>query len=82
MVIFVQTLQLFMFTSQELGKKNYAVGSQQAIMHLPFANLGEKFQTDSFDAHRVETLCFQHTLARLLLNHYYPDYQLCHSTYH
>ena len=36
-------------------------------MHIPFVNLGATFQPDSFDAQRVETLCLQHTLARLSL---------------
>ena len=40
---------------------------QKAIMHLPFVNLGAKFQPNSFDAHRAEALCLQHTLARLSL---------------
>ena len=33
-------------------------------MHLPFANLGSKFQSDSFE---VETLYLQHTFARVSL---------------
>ena len=41
--------------------------SQHKIMHLPFAKLGGKFHPDSFNAHRVETLCLQHTLVRLSL---------------
>ena len=36
-------------------------------MHLPFVNLGVKSQPNSFDAHRFETLCLQHTLDRLSL---------------
>ena len=36
-------------------------------MRLPFANLGAKFHPDSFNVHRIETLCLQHTLVRLLL---------------
>ena len=36
-------------------------------MHLPFVNLGAKSQANSFDAHRFETLCLQHTLGRLSL---------------
>ena len=28
-------------------------------MHLPFANLSAKSQSDSFDAHRVKTLCLK-----------------------
>ena len=31
------------------------------IMDLPLVNLGAKFQPISFDAHRVEALCLQHT---------------------
>ena len=41
--------------------------SQHTTMHLPFVNLGAKFQPNSFDVHRVETLHLQHTLARLSL---------------
>ena len=37
------------------------------IMHLPFVNLGAKSQSNSFDAYHFETLCLQHTSARLLL---------------
>ena len=33
------------------------------IMHLLFVNLGAKSQPNSFDGHRFETLCLQHTLA-------------------
>ena len=36
-------------------------------MHLPFVNLGAKSQPNNFDDHRFETLCLQHTLARLSL---------------
>ena len=36
-------------------------------MHLPFVKLGAKLQPNSTDAHRIETLCLQHTLARLSL---------------
>ena len=40
---------------------------QHTIMHLHFVNFCAKSQPDSFDTHRVETLCLQHTLARLSL---------------
>ena len=36
-------------------------------MHLPFVNLGAKSQPNSCDVHPFETLCLQHTLARLSL---------------
>ena len=36
-------------------------------MHLPFVNLGAKSQPNSFDGHRFETICLQHTSARLIL---------------
>ena len=47
--------------------KNHAAKSHDTIMHLAFVNLGANFQFSSFDVHRAETLCLQHTLARLLL---------------
>ena len=53
-------------------------------MHLPFVNLGAKFQPDSSDAHGVETPGLQHALARLSLILRKPrisDHQLCHATY-
>ena len=34
------------------------------IMHLPFVNLGAKFQPSGVNAHPVVTLCLQHTLAK------------------
>ena len=37
------------------------------IIHLPFVNLGAKFQPNSFDAHPIEAFCLQHILARLSL---------------
>ena len=36
-------------------------------MDLTFVNLGAKSQPNSFDGHCFETLCLQHTLARLSL---------------
>ena len=47
--------------------KSHAAKNQNSVMNLPFVNLGSKFQPHSFEAHRVETLYSQHTLARLLL---------------
>ena len=47
--------------------KNRAAKSQHTILHLPFVKLGAKFQPNSFDAQGIETLCLQHTLARLSL---------------
>ena len=41
--------------------------NKNTTMHLPFVNLGAKFQPDTFDAHRVETLYLQYTLAGLSL---------------
>ena len=46
---------------------NHAVKSQHTIMHLPFVNLGAKFQPNRVDAHRFETFCLQNTLVRLSL---------------
>ena len=67
-LIFIQNLQLFMFTGlYNLVTTNHAVKDQHTIMHLPFVNLGAKFQPDRVDAHPVETLCLQHILARLWL---------------
>ena len=46
---------------------------------IPFVNLGAKSQPNSFDAHRFETLCLQHTLDRLSLILQNPRLS---STYH
>ena len=42
-----------------------AGGSKLIEQTIPFVNLSVKLHPDSFDAYRVETLCLQHTLARL-----------------
>ena len=46
---------------------NHSAKSQYTIMHLLFVNVGVKFHPNGFDAHHVEALCLQYTLARLSL---------------
>ena len=60
-------LQLFCLRAYNSVTKNHAAKIQHGIMHLPFVNLVAKFQPNSFDSHRIEALCLQHTLARLSL---------------
>ena len=56
-----------MFTAYKSVTKTHIKKCQHTIMHLHFVDIGAKFQPYSVDAHRVETLCLQHTLDRLSL---------------
>ena len=47
-----------MLTGLYVSDKKWYSKSLHTIMHLPFVNLGTKFQPHSFDAHRVEMLFF------------------------
>ena len=57
-----------MFTGQLFGNYNsYGKMLTYDYALTFFFNLGAKSQPNTFDDHRFETLCLQHTLARLLL---------------
>ena len=56
-----------MFTELELGNKISCSKKPTYDYALPFVNFGAKFQPNSFNVHRIETLCLQHTLARFSL---------------